>query len=263
MAISAKIASRSSLAACLLLVLVGIEDSTAESETPVVTLKTLRQTHSGWKNLLYVENNQLSGHFRDIIDCSFESIPYEVNYGFGPFSRIQRQVENAQADGYFPANLSLQRRQYSVASNSLLTDHKLLVLAKSHTLSRNSRIAAMRGASEELALARSRSDRVFLVNSYRQLIDMLLARRIDGFVGSELFLFATKGQSELVQTTLKLPIKQSDMHAFFGKHFVLQHPEFLSRFNDSLSRCRQRIPYQLSPPQPLSESDSSGESTEN
>ncbi len=263
MAISAKIANYPSIAACLLLVLIGIEDSTAESETPVVTLKTLRQTHSGWKNLLYVENNQLSGHFRDIIDCSFESIPYEVQYSFGPFSRIQRQVENAQADGYFPANLSLQRRRYSAASNSLLKDHKVLVLAKLHTLSRSSRIAAMRGASEELALAKSRSDAVFLVNSYRQLIDMLLAQRIDGFVGSELFLFATKGHSKLAQTTLKIPIKRSDMHAFFGKHFLIQHPEFLSQFNNSLSQCRQRVPYQINPSEPLTKSDSTGESTNN
>lgn len=240
-----------------------MEDTVAKSQTPVVTLKTLRQTNSGWRDLLYVEDNQLSGYFRDLIDCSFESIPYEVSYGFGPFSRIQRQVENQQADGYFPANLSAPRRRYSVASASFLKDQKLLILANSHTLSRSSRIAAMRGAAEELAQARSRSDAVFLVNSYRQLIDMLLARRIDGFIGSELFLFATEGQEELAGEVVKLPIKRSDMHAFFGRHFLVKNPEFLTRFNASLALCRQRIHFRVNSLQPLSERGSTAETTNN
>ncbi len=211
--------------------------SYADQAQPTVQLQTLQQVNSGWKTLLHVENNQLSGRFRELIDCSFEKIPFQVKYGFAPFSRIQRQVKSQQADGYFPANLTIDRITYATPSIPLISDYKVLIRSRETPLNRELRIAAMRGATQELNIAKRFSDVVFPINNYDQLISMLEAGRVDAVVGSHLFFSVTEGFDQIDQRFISERLESSSMRAFFGKVFLKKNPNFLAQFNHALRVC--------------------------
>lgn len=170
----------------------GAQALSANQPVNTIRLQTLQQMSSVWKTLLYVdENNQLQGYFREIIDCSLRNLPFQASYGFGPFPRIQRQVKSGQADGYFPANLTADRIQYSTPSIALLDDQKILIRVRDQRANHQLRVAAMRGASQELAIAKRISHLVFPINNYRQLVGMLDSGRVDGIVGSQVFFSVT------------------------------------------------------------------------
>ncbi len=213
--------------------------SHAEQGNPVVRLQTLQQVSSGWKTLLNVENNLLSGRFRDLIDCSFEQIPFQVSYGFAPFSRIQRQVQSQQADGYFPANLTIERLAYATPSIPLIDDYKVLIRNKAISPSRELRIAAMRGATQELNIAKRFSDLVYPITNYDHLVSMLDAGRIDAVVGSHLFFSVTEGFDKIDQRFVITRLESSSMRAFFGNEFLRINPTFLVQFNRALNTCLQ------------------------
>ncbi len=228
--------------------------SNAIDDEPTVRLQTLQQVSSGWKTLLHVENNTLSGRFRELIDCSFEKIPFQVKYGFGPFSRIQREVRNDNADGYFPANLTTERLTYATPSAVLIDDYKIIIRNRAIEKNRQLRIAAMRGATQELNIAKRLSNFVYPITNYNQLISMLDAGRIDAVVGSEVFFSVTKGFDKSNQRFIIERIERSSMRAFFGKPFLERNPDFLDQFNRELNVC---VDDKKAKAQRQSESDSS------
>lgn len=217
----------------LLLSLTGQADQTDR----VVQLQTLQQVHSGWESLLHINNGKLSGRFRELIDCSFDKIPFQVSYGFGPFSRIQRQVQNQQADGYFPANLTTKRLIYSTPSTPLIDDYKVLIRNKSVAPTRQLRIAAMRGATQELDIAKRYSDFVYPITNYNQLVAMLNAGRVDAIVGSQLFFSVTEGFNNIGDNFITERLESSSMRAFFSNDFLRKNPKFLNQFNYGLKLC--------------------------
>jgi polar amino acid transport system substrate-binding protein len=238
MAISVK--NHNPLGCRLFLILLVLSSYSRANQThPTVQLQTLHQVSSGWKTLLYVDNNTLSGRFRDLIDCSFEQIPFEVNYGFGPFSRIQRQVQINLADGFFPANLTAERLKYATPSITLINDHKVLIRRATKPLTRKLRVAAMRGAAQELEISRRLSDLVFPINNYNQLVDMLHTGRIDAIVGSQLFFSVTEEFDKLDKQFVTHRLEDSSMRAFFGNTFLKNNPSFLTQFNTALIQCKQ------------------------
>jgi len=238
MATLVKSLSRQNYGLSLFVLLLSIY-SRADQSYPTVQLQTLHQVSSGWKTLLYVDNNILSGRFRDLIDCSFEKIPFQVSYGFGPFSRIQRQVKTNRADGYFPANLTVERLEYATPSIALIDDQKVLIRTVTKPLNRNLRIAAMRGATQELEIARRFSDLVFPINNYNQLIAMLHTGRIDAIVGSQLFFSVTDEFEKLDHRFITQHLESSSMRAFFGNDFLKKNPTFLNQFNAALALCTE------------------------
>ena len=227
----------------------GNNDSAENFVTPetnhVIRLQTLRQMNSVWKTLLYVnEHNELEGYFREIIDCSLADLPFTAEYGYGPFPRIQRQVKSGQADGYFPANLTADRIQYSTPSIALMDDQKVLIRIHDQRPNHKLRVAAMRGATQELAIAKRISPLVFPINNYRQLLAMLDSGRVDAVVGSQVFFSVTEGYEKLDKRFVTQRLETSAMRAFFNHAFLKKHPQFLSQFNGALKECRQRIKWQ-------------------
>ena len=252
MAVLVKIAKLGLIILLIMKSVPGFSDDRPETQAfsgnqPVKTirLQTLRQMSSVWKTLLYVDdNNRLQGYFREIIDCSLRDLPFQASYGFGPFPRIQRQVKSGQADGYFPANLTADRIQYSTPSIALLDDQKILIRVRDQRANQQLRVAAMRGASQELAIAKRISPLVFPINNYRQLVAMLDSARVDGIVGSQVFFSVTEGYHKLDERFVVQRLEASSMRAFFNHRFLKAHPEFLSRFNTELKACRQNIHWQ-------------------
>lgn len=236
MAILVKSPSGTPFSALIVLLLLGF-DSHADQTDRVVQLQTLQQVHSGWESLLHINNGKLSGRFRELIDCSFDKIPFQVSYGFGPFSRIQRQVQNQQADGYFPANLTTERLIYSTPSTPLIDDYKVLIRNKSIAPTRKLRIAAMRGATQELGIAKRYSDFVYPITNYNQLVSMLKAGRIDAIVGSQLFFSVTDGFKDIGDDFISERLESSSMRAFFSNDFLRNNPNFLNQFNHNLKLC--------------------------
>jgi len=213
---------------------------------PVVQLHTLSEDSSRWKGLLYVDDHELSGRFREMIDCTFDRLSYHVVYGYGPFSRIQRRVASGDIDGFFPGNYSKKRLSYSIASSPLFYDQKVLLYRKAQRKDNVSgleafgdmRLAVMRGADVEHGQASRLSDRVTDVTGYKQMIDMLQVKHIDGVVGSELFLKATEGYRLLGDGYAMETLTSSPLVVFFGSQFLQQQPHFLRRFNTALELCR-------------------------
>jgi len=223
--------------------------SKAEAEAaimPVVRLHTLSEDSSRWKGLLYVDDHELSGRFREMIDCTFGRLPFNVSYGYGPFSRIQRRVASGGIDGFFPGNYSKKRLSYSVASSPLFYDHKVLLYRKAQRKDKvqgleafgGMRLAVMRGADVERGQASRLSDRVTDVTGYKQMIDMLNVKHIDGVVGSELFLKATESYRQLGDDYAMETLTSSPLVVIFGSQFLQQYPHFLRRFNTALELCR-------------------------
>jgi ABC-type amino acid transport substrate-binding protein len=213
---------------------------------PIVKLHTLSEDSSRWKGLLFVDDHELSGRFREVIDCVFDRLSFGVVYGYGPFPRIQRRVASGDIDGFFPGNYSKDRQAYSVASLPLFYDHKVVLYRKSqrqgNTLGLesfgNMRLAVMRGADVEQGQALRLSDRITEVTGYKQMIDMLLVGRADAVVGSELFLKATEGYRLLGDDYAMETLTLSPLAVFFGSQFLQQQPHFLSNFNAELEHCR-------------------------
>lgn len=234
----------------LCLVAIGVLSSApayaAGEATPIVKLHTLSEDSSRWKGLLYVDGHELSGRFREVIDCVFDRLPFNVAYGYGPFPRIQRRVAAGDIDGFFPGNYSKDRQTYSVASSPLFYDHKVVLYRKAQrqgsTLGLesfgNMSIAVMRGADVERGQASRLSDRITEVTGYKQMVDMLLVGHAGAVVGSELFFKATDGYRLLGGDYAMETLTPSPLAVFFGSQFLQQQPDFLNRFNAELEHCR-------------------------
>ena len=212
----------------------------------MVKLHTLSEDSSRWKGMLYVDDHELSGRFREVIDCTFARLSFSVTYGYGPFSRIQRRVAAGEIDGFFPGNYSKERLTYSVASSPLFYDHKVLLYRKAQRKDNvpglvafgDMRLAVMRGADVEHEHASRLSDRVTGVTGYKQMINMLQVKHTDGVVGSELFLKATEGYGLLGDDYAMETLAASPLVIIFGNQFLKQQHDFLSRFNAALELCR-------------------------
>jgi ABC-type amino acid transport substrate-binding protein len=214
-----------------------------EQQVPV-RLQTLDRQVARWPGLLIFEDGQLRGLFRQVLDCTFDQIPYRVEYSDGPFVRIQRNLASGRSDGFFPANWDMARNAYAYPSDYLVEDSKVSYRPRPNEPLR--RVGVMSGANVEVEIGRALSvvmqGELHQVAGYHQMVKMLEGGRLDAIITSGIFLSSTMRSLGRQSTGIVRPILQSPFVVYFGKEFDARYPDFLPLFNRALRTCRQMPP---------------------
>jgi ABC-type amino acid transport substrate-binding protein len=203
---------------------------------------------SAGERMMSFQNGDASGQLPDLVACSFERIGRKVVFFQAPFARIQRNISSREADGFFPANKAKNRNETSTASGPILDDYKVLVTSK-YVNEKRARgpgiplpsIGVLSGAERELNLAKKYGEPIML-NGYEQMLHMLAADRLDGFVASQLSLAIIIQDQQidaykLVDLEYK-KLEDAPFHLFFGNFFLEKNPLILDEFNRALIECK-------------------------
>lgn len=214
-----------------------------------IQLQTLGPKTALFPGLLYYAPDaqgqlQLRGRYRDLLDCTASHMSIEIHYSGKPFARAQRDAEEGQIQGFFPANHTHHRDQFAIMSAPLFNDRKIVLhRAEFHRGSTPSDsplafVGVMRGAQYEQAVAETLGHPIAVVDSYHQLIRMIDSGRLGAMVGSEMFIHSALSRIQLTHPLMQQPLQEAPMYAYFAQSFIEAHPGFLSRFNQALDRCR-------------------------
>lgn len=209
-----------------------------------LSFQTLDAETATFPNLLIYRNGELSGQYRNLLDCVGSKLHIPITYVGKPFARAQRNLKANKIDGFFPANITAKRNTYAVPSAPLFDDRKILIQSLNFQQTSNrpenieSHIGVMRGAELEQALATNLNHSTTLVGSYDQLIKMLNTGHIGAVLTSEMFINSALSKTPLSVPTTRLELESAPMHLYFNETLIKNYPSLLSSFNNALDECR-------------------------
>ncbi len=201
------------------------------------------------KRMMAFKNGRASGQLPDLVACGFKRIGRKVLFSQAPFPRIQHNISTHEADGFFPANKASRRNKISTASGPILDDYKVLVTPKYAKEKPATglgvplpRIGVLNGAERELNLAKTYGEAIML-KGYDQMLYMLAADRLDGFVASQVAISITiedkQMDGEQFGDFAYEKLEDAPFFLFFGNFFLQKNPLILDEFNRALIECKR------------------------
>lgn len=199
--------------------------------------------------MMAFNNGRAIGRLPELVACSFKRAGRKVVFSQAPFRRIHHNISTREVDGFFPANKASDRSDISTASGSIVDDYKVLVTLEhaKETMTAGfdvplSSIGVLNGAERELKLAKKYGEPIVLTG-YDQMLYMLAAGRLDGFVASNLVLSIIIEDKQidgekLVDLTYKR-LENAPFYLFFGNFFLEKNPLILDEFNRALIECKR------------------------
>ena len=184
------------------------------------------------------------------LDCVMTKMnrPYKVI--FLPWGRAQNSVKKQQYDGFFSASRNEWRDQFAVLSNTFIQQewnfyfHKQYKLPTTDSrLKTDTTFGARIHSNSAHWLIKQKFERVKTYPSIAELVKLLMARRIDAVMENALLFeehlnqLGIKPDDFVMRRNIRF-----DLGVYFGKHFLTEHPGFLSQFNRYTEQCRFSYP---------------------
>ena len=189
-------------------------------------------------------DGSLDGLFYTRMKCVLDKIQQPYSVSFKPWLRVQMDVENGSADGFFPAVRSQERDQYASLTNTIIAAKYFLYYLKDAPLKpgdpdfkAKAKVSSIRGTlrNQELVAAGYMPGPEAI--SFENLFDQLDRGRVEAILisGALAEFLATK------RGTLDMYGRQFYDELSFGMYisnaFIKQRPEFLNKFNSNIHSC--------------------------
>lgn len=177
--------------------------------------------------------------------CAFERMRLPVAIEFLPWARAQLHAKEGLVDGFFAASQSAERDSWAVMSAVIAPQQWRWYLRKDSPLDPKSpsfrqqaSVASFVGANM-LYWLRDNGYKVE-ANPFtnRQLLDMLLSKRLDAILANHLVMEKLLAENQAGKSIRSLLEQDKPLGIYFGKAFLAKaDPDFLPRLNRAIQDC--------------------------
>jgi len=212
-----------------------------------ITLSTHNLPHYGEfidpNKTTLIANDAFRGKAVDVVRCALDKLDYTPTIRVVPWQRAQHEAKIGTSDGFFAAAKSEERDSYATLSTAIadmtwswfiLDDAR--ILPEDSAFKKEAKIGSFQGSNFEKYLENNNYNITLKTISSRQLIDILLHKRIDAILASDVVM------AEIIKPTetniRSIPLKNTPLGVYFSKEFLKQTPGFLEQFNQQVKVCR-------------------------
>lgn len=194
------------------------------------------------------ENGQAEGMAVRVVQCAAARLGETVHIQFYPWPRAQSLVREGVDDGFFAASQSAERDQYATLSASIAPQQWRWYLLAGSTLDplsaefhRSASVGSFRGGNM-LDSLRSRGFQVAAAPTQNEnLLDMLLAKRVDAILANHLVMNQLIEQRGLLGQLRSVLDQDKPLGVYFAKTFLQRRPaHFMADWNKAVEACRRK-----------------------
>lgn len=192
----------------------------------------------------------IQGYGITALDCVMAKLNQPYKVVFLPWGRAQDSVKKQKYDGFFSASRNEWRDQFAVLSNTFIQQewnfyfHKQYKIPKTpERLKSDTTFGARLHSNSAHWLVKNKFERVKTYPSIAELVKLLMAGRIDAVMENALLFEEHLHQLGIASDEFLMRRNiRFDLGVYFGKHFLKEHPTFLSQFNRYTDQCRYSYP---------------------
>jgi polar amino acid transport system substrate-binding protein len=195
----------------------------------------------------YQADKKFDGLAVRMMACVLKRMGRSYVFDVYPWARVQLMAERGEVDGFFPATLRAERLVWAQATD-VIADQKwvwyLPAGSKLDPLSAEFKATAKVGAhlgSNRLKMLEEQKYQVVLRPASDEMLLRAFVRgdRADAILGGDLAIAMAMKEQGVDPKSLRTVVAQdSPLHAYFGRKFLLNEPDFVVRFNAQLPYCR-------------------------
>lgn len=220
----------------LLTLVSSITDGKAINDT--VRLSVIGPQVGNFAPLLYFRDGQFKGQLINQVRCAFAASQIQTRFIAIPVGRQTLEMNTDNADGYFPATSyeNIDARQLSrplLLSQIAIYSWGTVDLAATP----RPRVAIVRRAVATEQLVNHYQLPVIKTTSYKQLIELLLKKRVDAVIANTrgIELVAANGGYNL--NWHKQVLNTVALMVYLTPRFTQAHPGIIADFNQHLTPC--------------------------
>ncbi len=203
-------------------------------------------TTQDWAPYQVFNNGILSGKAVDVVSCSLKAMKQEFEIEVYPWRRAQRIVELNMADGFFTASQNKERDKFATISTVVAEQRWNWYLLNKSTLNPNdasfktdAKVAAMLGSNMYSWLKNSGYNLSGSSLNTDALISDLLEKRYDAVLANDQVAKNVMKEMDLFEDQFKIhKHKDKPLGVYWSNKFLAKRPEFLSKFNAAVKKCR-------------------------
>ena len=200
-----------------------------------------------WPPYQVMLRGELSGVSMSTVRCVFSDMGEPYSVSVMPWGRAIADLKNGEADGLFSSLPTKELADSAVMSAPFALEKWYWYFAPGIDSSidgfpRGLRTGAVRASNQERWLEKNGMPVTETVNEGKQLLRLVAAGRLDAFVADERYfkeLLNEVDASELERLSRlqRRFIRYMPLGVYFGKHFLAEHPDFMSEFNALIGKC--------------------------
>ena len=180
------------------------------------------------------------------VQCALEKMGVEFSIQFVPWKRAQSMVQDGVADGFFGASRSAERDAYATLSTTIAPQEwRWFLLAdnasdpRSEAFRAHSKVSSFIGANMQEWLQQNGYDAEVVPATNQQLLQMLLAKRLDAILANNLVMTELLRENNAeadVRSVLQL---DKPLGVYFSHRALKALPaDFIERFNSAVGECQ-------------------------
>lgn len=181
------------------------------------------------------------------VQCALEKMGVDFSIQFVPWKRAQSMVQDGVADGFFGASRSAERDAYATLSTTIAPQEwRWFLLAdnasdpRSEAFRAHSKVSSFIGANMQEWLQQNGYDAEVVPATNQQLLQMLLAKRLDAILANHLVMTELLRENNAeadVRSVLQL---DKPLGVYFSHRALKALPgDFIERFNRAVEACQR------------------------
>jgi polar amino acid transport system substrate-binding protein len=194
----------------------------------------------------YAPDGSFDGVAVKVMKCVFKRMKRDVSIEVFPWARAQYMAENSEVDGFFPATMKPERLVWAEASEVIADQKWVWYLPAANKLEPGSadfkssaKVGAHLGSNRLKMLEDEKFNVVAKPPTDEQLLLMLASGRVDAILGGNLSIADAMKTRKIDSAKFRAVVERDNpLHAYFGRKFLQNEPEFMKRFNAQVAACR-------------------------
>lgn len=191
-------------------------------------------------------DQRLRGLAVEVVECALTrmAVPYSIKVT--AWARAQKLVKDGMADGFFAGSRNAERDAYAVQSAIIAEQQwRWYLLAdnpgdpSTEGFRQQAKVSSFIGANMLDWLKDNHYRVVPPPKDNDGLLKMLQAKRLDAILANHLVMQQRMQQQGLENKIRSSVLKDKPLAVYFAKSFTNAHPDFLERFNQHVSACRE------------------------
>jgi len=202
-------------------------------------------TTQEWPPYQTYSSDTIAGLSVTRLKCALRQLeqPYQIT--MTSWENAQLKVQNNEQHGFFVTEQTPLRDKYAVFSAPLIQHHWYWYFSNSLTdirLSENNKskwqVSAQFGSNKWFYLHNKTYDVIKKPRNIDTLLDMLMHNEVDAVLVDELAMqVALKKKGMIAGGFRSIKVATKPLGVYFQKKFIARYPEFMKRFNQSVSDC--------------------------
>jgi len=209
----------------------------AQGDAPSLVLGT---------NVLHKRIQQINEHAQggsvEHVKCILDKMHFKHQIRALPWRRARQDVHASVIDGFFTAVAIDEASDYATFSAPLVLENWYWFwrkdMAAPVSWKENFQVGVILGGQQEAILTNEGFSDFVTANNIEQLVKLLMSKRVDAvLLDKEQFETVAKKMNIAPALYSSRFFRYMPLGVYFGAPFLNQHPDFLTAFNNRISRC--------------------------